>query len=72
MDDIIKTIEEKGDSIAVVLLPGVQYLTGQVFDMQRITQVAHSKGCMVSSLFYTSVIVTWFDFMLVFLSLEFL
>ena len=47
MNQVLNMIEEEGDSISVVLLPGVQYLTGQVFDMKKITQAAHSKGCMV-------------------------
>ena len=46
-EDIIKLIEEQGESIALVMLPGVQYYTGQVFDMKTITQVAQAKGCYV-------------------------
>ncbi len=45
--DIIDLIQEQGESIALVMLPGVQYYTGQVFDMQTITQVAHQQGCNV-------------------------
>lgn len=47
MDAVCDVIEREGDSIAVVMLPGVHYFTGQVFDMKRITEVAHRKGCMV-------------------------
>jgi len=48
MDEIADVIRREGESIAVVLLPGVHYFTGQVFDMKRITKVAHEHGCMVS------------------------
>lgn len=41
MEDIIEIIKEQGDSIALILLPGVQYYSGQVFDMKTITQVGH-------------------------------
>lgn len=46
-EDILSLIEEQGDEIALVMLPGVQYYTGEVFEMQKITQAAQEKGCKV-------------------------
>ena len=43
MSDVIDLIESEGDTIAVILLPGVQYYTGQVFDMKAITEAGHKK-----------------------------
>jgi kynureninase len=43
-EDIITVIEENKDSIALVLLSGVNYYTGQVFDMPTITAAAHAAG----------------------------
>lgn len=38
---IADTVREHRDELALVLLPGVQYYTGQVFDMAHIVEVAH-------------------------------
>ena len=40
-DYICETIKSNADSLAMVLLPGVQYYTGQLFDIAQITAVAH-------------------------------
>lgn len=42
--DIIKAIEEAGDSLALVMFGGVNYYTGQYFDMKSITGAAHKVG----------------------------
>ncbi|VEU23283.1 DEKNAAC104416 [Brettanomyces naardenensis] len=46
-EDILSTIEKEGESIAVVCFSGIQYYTGQYFDMERITRAGHEKGCIV-------------------------
>lgn len=40
-EDIIAAIEECGDSLALVMLGGVHYFTGQVLNMAEITRAAH-------------------------------
>jgi kynureninase len=40
-------LAEHGDEVALVLWPGVQYRTGQAFDLGRIAQAAHRAGCVV-------------------------
>ncbi|HEX6832934.1 MAG TPA: kynureninase [Rudaea sp.] len=46
-DAIARALDEHGHRVALVLWPGVQYLTGQVFDLRAITELAHRKGCVV-------------------------
>lgn len=43
-EDIIATIQSVGDQLALVNMSGLQYYTGQVFDMKAITAAAHSVG----------------------------
>ena len=42
-EDILEVIEKEGDSIAVVMLSGVQYYTGQLFNMAAITEAGQRK-----------------------------
>lgn len=44
---IISTIDQHASSTALILLPGVQYYTGQYLDIQRITAHAHSRGILI-------------------------
>lgn len=45
--DIVETLEREGASIATVLLGGVNYYTGQAFEMREITEAGHRVGAMV-------------------------
>ena len=44
--DILEAITEHGDELALVMLPGVQYYTGQVMAMAEITAKAHEVGAL--------------------------
>lgn len=46
-EDILEVIRREGDSIALVMLGGVNYLTGQFFDVESITGAGHEAGAVV-------------------------
>lgn len=45
--DLTALLNERGEDIALVLLPGVQYYTGELFELEAITAAAREKGCTV-------------------------
>jgi len=47
MDALERVLDAHGDRIALVLWPGVQYLTGQAFDLAAIAPIAHRKGAAI-------------------------
>lgn len=46
-EQILQAIDDNASETALVLLPAIQYYTGQYFDMQKITSHAHSKGLLI-------------------------
>lgn len=40
-----RALHEHGSRVALVLWPGVQYRTGQAFDLGAVTRLAHAHGC---------------------------
>ena len=46
-DDLAAMLEQEGDAVALILLPGVQYYTGQVLDMKSICDLGRQHGCRV-------------------------
>ncbi|XP_074598104.1 kynureninase-like [Brevipalpus obovatus] len=46
-EDVLKLIQKEGDTTALILLPGVHYYTGQLMNIRKLTEAAHSKGIMV-------------------------
>ena len=46
-EDLQQILDRHGDEIALLLLPGVQYYTGQVLDMEALCRMAHDAGCKI-------------------------
>lgn len=47
MEDIDHLLRREGSSIALLMFGGVNYYSGQAFDMKRIAEIAHDRGCLV-------------------------
>ncbi|QMU66766.1 MAG: kynureninase [Flavobacteriaceae bacterium] len=47
IEDLEAILEKQGNEIALLLIGGVNYYTGQYFDIQRIAALGHAKNCMV-------------------------
>jgi kynureninase len=47
MQAIEQVLAEHGQRIALVLWPGVQYRSGQAFDLREIARLGHAQGCVV-------------------------
>lgn len=45
-EDVIAAIEDAGDELSLVMIGGVNYYTGQVFNMPAIAEAAHNVGAM--------------------------
>lgn len=45
--DILATIAQHADSLALVMMGGLNYYTGQVFDLEKITHAGHAAGALV-------------------------
>lgn len=47
IEDLETIVAEQGDEIALLLIGGVNYYTGQYLDLKRIAEIGHSKECFV-------------------------
>jgi kynureninase len=48
LDGVAEAIEREGDTLAVVLLPGLSYLTGEVLDLPALTEAVHDVGAVAA------------------------
>ena len=46
-EDLEAILKNSGNEIALIMLGGVNYYTGQYFDLKKITELGHKYGCMV-------------------------
>jgi kynureninase len=47
-EDILQSINEHREELSLVIFGGVQYYTGQLFDIKKITQAAHDAGAIAA------------------------
>jgi kynureninase len=45
-EDILQTIQQHGNELALIMMGGINYYTGQLFDMKAITAAAHQVGAL--------------------------
>ncbi len=46
-EDLEAILKSQGDEIALIMIGGVNYYTGQYFNLKRITNLGHKHGCVV-------------------------
>jgi kynureninase len=46
-EDLVAGIRHQGERLSLVLLPGIQYLTGQLFDLAALVREAHAVGALI-------------------------
>lgn len=46
-EQILRVIDDNASDAALILLPAIQFYTGQYFDIKKITAHAHSKGLLI-------------------------
>eukprot|EP00940_MAST-03C_sp_MAST-3C-sp2_P002492 g2492.t1 len=49
IEDIESFLDREGKDVALVLVSGVQYYTGQAFEMERVARAAKRNGCVVGA-----------------------
>ena len=47
IEDLESILQSNGDEIALLLIGGVNYYTGQYLDLKKISELGHEKGCKV-------------------------
>ena len=47
LEDLKSILDSQGDEVALLLIGGVNYYTGQYLDIKKITELGHAKDCIV-------------------------
>ena len=47
LEDLKSILDSQGDEVALLLVGGVNYYTGQYLDLKKIAELGHAKDCMV-------------------------